>query len=114
MLHFSVGVGRQRSWRRIFTGLENKFCLWFLNVAKTGVVRRFQVENPAVGVEATLKVAARQADAHYSIAVVRIDIQSCPFLQLLAAWLWRCRLDGGRRGGGAERRGEVDVSDPSS
>src|SRR6266849_9438445 len=114
MLHFSVGVGRQRSWRPIFAGLENKLCQWFLDVAKTGVVRRFQVENPAVGVEATLKVAAHQADAHNSIVVVRIDVQSCPFPQLLAAWLWRCRLDGGRRSGGAERGDEVDVGDPPS
>jgi len=56
MLHFSADVGRQRRWRSIFAGLENKLCLWFLNVTKTGVVRCFQVRKPAVGVEATLKI----------------------------------------------------------
>ena len=79
MLHFSADVSRQRSWRSIFTSLEDKLGLWILDVAKPGVVRCFQIRDPAVGVETTLETASSQADAHNSIALVRIDIQSRPF-----------------------------------
>jgi hypothetical protein len=77
-LNFSIDVSCQRSWRSIFTSLENKLCLRLLDVAKSHVVRCFQIGEPAADVEATLEMAAPEADAHNSIALVRIHIQSHP------------------------------------
>ena len=76
MLHFSADVSRQRSRRSIFTSLENKLCLWVLDIAKPGVVRCFQIRDAPIGVKATLEIAVPQADSHNPIALASIDIQS--------------------------------------